>query len=90
MVRMGCPVIHVGADDPSLRVSRISQPASDKPSLIDDLENLIRRRSGHTQYGYILKEGLAPGLPILYDLYSPAYRSKLEKLGQLGSTAKSL
>jgi len=80
-------VVHVGADEPSLRLFKLSQTDPNKPSLVEDLDNLIRRRSGHTRYGYILNEGLAPGMPVLFDLYSPETRSRLEKLGELGRTA---
>lgn len=69
-------VFHVGISDPTLRVFYFARPAPCRPPLIEDLDNLIRKRSGHTQYGYILKEGLAPGMPIEFNLYSPGTRSK--------------
>lgn len=90
MFRLGCLVIHVGQDDPSLRIFRIPDSELENTPTIGDLENLVRRRNGHSQYGYVLREGLAPGMPIAYDLYSPEFRLKQEKLGQLGGTASLL
>ena len=51
-----------------------------------DLADLLAREGGQTRWGFVLREGLPPGEPWVYDLYSPqsmALQKDLRELGEL-------
>ena len=56
-----------------------------------DLAQLLGRRGGPTRWGFVLREGLPPGEPWVYDLYSPqseALQKDLRELGELRPLAE--
>lgn len=60
------------------------EDAAEQDQILEDLSRLLRQEGGRTCYGYVLREGLAPGSKWSFDLYSPETKQKREKLQMLG------
>ena len=81
----------VGADDALLRFFRVpAGVAHDDHRLARDVDadlgRLLARKGGPTSWGFVLREGLPPGEPWVFDLYSPqtvALQDDLRELGEL-------
>lgn len=56
-----------------------------RKEILGDFKRLLKQGGGKTQYGYVLREGLLPDDPWLYDAHHPDLVKQKEDLAQLGS-----
>jgi hypothetical protein len=56
--------------------------------LVADFTRLIRQGGGRTRHGYVIREGLPPEAPLLYDLYDPEVASRRQSLTALGQVQR--
>lgn len=74
------------SSSPTLRFFKCPEvPSSDKRErALSDLRRLMKQGGGQTEYGYVLREGLAPGEKLLFDRYDPELIQRQEDMAHLG------
>lgn len=85
--RINTLVVEVGKPEiPTLRFFKCPIASGTKQKeVISDLRRLIRQGGGSTKYGYVLRDGLPPGSPLLHDMYRPDLLDRQEELAHVGA-----
>ena len=82
-------ILELGTTDrPLLRFFKVPDKfdAIEESRILSDFRRFMRQGGGKTEYGFILRDSLSAGTPLLYDMHSPAAQSRKADIANLGST----
>ena len=85
--RFGLVTVKTNAVQPeSLRFFKATavNDADQLNSIKCDFDRICRVQGGSTEFGYVVRDGLPPGSPLIHDLYSPSFLKEQKSLEVIG------
>lgn len=86
--KMSLLVLTIGEKNPLLKLFSIPESNLDVDRILDDLNHLIKVSGGKSTFGYVLREGIAPGESINFEANHPDLVKKASELETFGEIIK--